>query len=55
MSEKLPVIVKKISKYAFNDIWNADEFGLFYKLSSVSTIRPGRIPGRKKVKDRMTF
>ncbi len=55
MTEKLPAIVKKLSMCAIHDVWNVDEFGLFYKLSPASTIRPERIPGRKKVKDRQTF
>ena len=27
-----------------NDVWNADEFGLFHKMVLVTTIGPGKLP-----------
>ncbi len=55
MVEELPSIVEKLSCYAINDIWNADEFGLFYNMSLISTIGPERLSGTKKVKNRLTL
>ena len=51
----LPKLRKKISEYSINDVFNADEFGLFYKLAPDSSIGPSRIAGRKKKKERLTL
>ncbi len=36
------------------NIWNADEFSIFYQMLPRGTIAPARIPGRKKKKERTT-
>ena len=53
--KSLPEIQNTIKKYALNDVWNADEFGLFFKMAPKTTIGQGRLPGRKVQKDRVTF
>ena len=53
--KSLAEIRNKIKKYALNDIWNADEFGLFFKMAPTTKIGPGRLHGRKVQKDRVTF
>ena len=51
----LPHVIDEPRNYALNDIWNADEFGIFYKMSPESTVGPGRIPGKKKKKERLPY
>ncbi len=34
----MPIIKQKLSKYAMNDVWNADEFGFFYKMAPTRSI-----------------
>ncbi len=48
-------IQQKLSKYATNDIWNAEEYGLFYNLLPRSTIGPTRLPGRKNRSNAQPF
>ena len=38
-----------------NDVFNADEFGLFYTAAPTKTIGPVALPGKKKAKHRVTF
>ena len=54
LEEHIQNIREKLSKYSLNDCFNADEFGLNYNMAPTSTIGPGRIPGRKKKKERET-
>ena len=42
-------------QYNAEDVFNADEFGLMYCHPPTTTVGPSRVPGRKKVKDRITF
>lgn len=44
-----------LEPYSLNDCFNADEFGLFYKMAPTHTIALQRLPGRKKEKTRLTF
>ena len=37
------------------DVRNTDELGLFHKIAPVTTIGQGRLPGRKVLKDSLTF
>ena len=42
---QLPALRKKISEYSINDVFNVDEFGLFYKLAPDSVIGALRLAG----------
>ena len=55
ISQELPFKCQKASEYALNDIFNADEFGLFYQAAPIRTIGPARLDGRKVRKERLTF
>jgi len=55
IDEQLPSIKAKISKYSLNDVFNADEFGHYFKMAPTRTIGRGAIPGRKKAKSRITY
>lgn len=52
--EALPGLVLLTAQYAPQDIFNADETGVFFSMSPRSTIARKRIKGRKKAKDRLT-
>ena len=43
VSQELPFLHQKTSQYALNDIFNADEFGLFYQAAPIRTIGPARL------------
>ena len=51
----LPQLRRLASKYCLNDIFNADELGLYYTASPNSTIALAPLSGRKKSKERVTF
>lgn len=55
MEENLPLLRKIKSRYSLRDVFNADEFGLYYRRSPNVTIGPARMQGRKRSKDRITF
>ena len=42
---------QKISRHYIYDIWNADDFKLFYKSAPDTSIEPDQLPGRKKQRD----
>lgn len=50
----MPHLKDRISLYDARDVFNADECGLFYKLSPDRTVAQSRPLGRKKMKDRIT-
>ena len=52
---ELPKLRKRLSEYSINDVFNADEFGLFFKLAPHSSIGPSRLAGRKKKKEQLTL
>ena len=52
---ELPSLSALIAMYKPNDIFNADEFGLFYRQAPDITIGSSPVKGKKKRKDRMTF
>ena len=54
IENELPRIRARLATYQVNDIFNVDEYGVFYKLPPTSTIGPTRLSGRKKNKDRFT-
>ena len=49
------MLVERLKSFCINDIFNADEFGVFFKQPPNSVVGPGRLSGRKKKKDRVTF
>ena len=51
----VPEIRNNIKGYTLNNVWNVDEFGLFFKMAPTTTIDQGKILGRKVQKDRVTF
>ena len=55
IEHEVPVLVERLKYFRTNDIFNADEFGVVFKLSPNSTVGPGRLIGRQKKKDRVTF
>ena len=55
IQRELPVLLQLLSSFCVNDVFNADEFALFYRQPPNTTIGPSRLRGRKKRKDRVTF
>lgn len=55
LEERMPKLREILASYACEDIFNADECGLFYSMAPDKTIATHALPGRKKVKDRLTF
>ena len=51
----MPSLRATLSMYRLNDIFNADEYVLFYTEAPNITIGPGPLKGNKKRKDRITF
>ena len=51
VSQELPFFDQKASQYALNNIFNADEFCLFYQAAHFRTIGSARLDGRKVRKD----
>ena len=55
VQQKLSIIQNTTHKHSMGDVRNTDELGLFHKIAPVTTIGLGRLPGRKVLKDRLTF
>lgn len=55
INEQFPRILNIISTFAFDDVWNADEFGLFYRQPPNWTLSNTAVSGFKKEKTRLTF
>lgn len=55
IERELPRIRQTVKLYNPNDVFNADEFGHFYRLAPDRTIAVERLPGRKKDKVRLTY
>ena len=51
----LPGLRQLTSQYCISNIFNADEFGLFYTAAPRKSIAPGQLRGKKKSKQRVTF
>ena len=51
---QLPDIISKLRDYSAKDTFNADEFGLSYKMVPTTTVAAERLPGRKEEKQRKT-
>lgn len=54
MQERLRVS-QIISEYSLDDVWNADETGLFWKMDPARTLATGPLAGKKKNKERVTL
>lgn len=54
MESKLPSIQERLKPYELRDIYNADEFGLFYRMAPDKTIAREQLEGRKKDKKRLS-
>ena len=50
----LPELRALVGKYGERNIFNTDEFGLWYSRAPKDTIGPAPLPGRKVEKDRVT-
>lgn len=55
ISAELPGLQQKLKNYDSRDIWNADEFGLVYRMAPDRTISQQPLRGRKKDKVRLTY
>lgn len=55
VERELPELRAACSRYAKEDIWNADETGLNYAMPPDQTISQTALPGRKKDKKRLTL
>ena len=51
----LQILRNIISEYAQKDVWNCDEFTLYYRMAPCYTIGPCPIRGKKKDKTRVIF
>lgn len=54
IAREMPVIRSKLSKFKVNDIYNADEFGLYYCMAPDRTIALKQLEGYSKQKVRIT-
>ena len=52
---ELPQLRRIVAQHSANDVYNADEFGLYYSCAPNATIGPAPLCGRKKSKERVTF
>ncbi len=48
INSELPALQEELKEYPSKDIWESNDFGLFYQISPRETIASGPIPGRKK-------
>ena len=51
----LPILRNVISEFAQQDVWNCNEFALYYRMAPCYTIGPPPIHRKKKDKTRVTF
>ena len=47
IQRELPVLLQRLSSFCVNDVFDADEFALFYRQPTKTTIGPSRLRGRK--------
>ena len=52
---ELPILRSLVRYYGERNVYNADEFGLWYRQIPTRSIGPARLRGRKQNKDRITF
>lgn len=55
VSHQMPRIERIVMTFANKDVWNADEFGLYYRQPSGWTLCKRAVSGHKKEKSRLTF
>ena len=55
IQNELPLLRFRLSNYSRKDVFNSVEFGLFYNMFPTTTIGPGRLCTKKKVKQRASF
>ena len=55
IENELPILKTLLSAYNPCDRFNADEFGLFYRMAPVTTIGPHCMEGRKKRRKELRF
>jgi len=55
ITESLPLLRDKCSRYPLDRIYNMDETGLFYRLEPDRTLATRRLSGRKKNKERLSI
>lgn len=55
IENEMPRIILAIATYKHCDVWNADEFGLFYRQPPSWTLANGPVSGFKKEKTRITL
>ena len=53
--DEMPRILEIVNSFAEKDVWNADEFGLFFRQPPSWTLASGAVSGCKKEKNRLTF
>ncbi|XP_031277424.1 CENP-B homolog protein 2-like [Pistacia vera] len=51
----LPSIRKELDKWAWKDIYNMDEIGLFYRMQADNSLATKQLEGRKQNKERITI
>lgn len=54
VQSQLPDIISKLRGYSAKDTFNADEFGLNYKMAPTTTVAAAKLAGRKKEKERIS-
>lgn len=54
IARTIPELLAEVYKYSADDVWNRDEFGLFYRQASKWTISSAAVEGRKVEKSRIT-
>jgi DDE superfamily endonuclease/Tc5 transposase DNA-binding domain/Fission yeast centromere protein N-terminal domain len=55
IDDLLPIIKTVTNEYAWEDIYNMDETGLFFRLEPDTTLATQRLNGKKKDKERLTI
>lgn len=55
LSLALPNVKSKIAEYALQDVWNADEFGLFYRQPPGWILSAKIVSGMKKIRRGLQF
>lgn len=55
IKKEMPGLLRVIRTYAHKDVWNADEFGLFYRQPPTWSLSNTSVTGFKKEKSRLTF
>ncbi len=46
----LPFLREVLRTYSHHGVWNCDEFGLYYRMVPITTVRPRKLVGNKKTR-----